>query len=200
MSRQSCDTWRKKWCNLAHLYWKVTPAEEKKILYDAENKNRMSKSATHNIQQTVIAKSNLQDVVSLISILYRNRELLLHCAVYIKLTAYDPDALKLLQSDVLTELIRSKFNVDRLLLRQKKGFLIVGPAGYNLSGMQFEKILPASSVADPYLFNYSGKADVHGLFLGWDKFGLNIIVDFDKHDDDKTNAIILILGNSGLYL
>ena len=33
--------------------------------------------------------------------------------------------------------------------------------------------------------------------IGRGKFGTNIIVDFDKRDDDKTNSRILILGNSG---
>lgn len=175
----------------------VTHAEEKKILHNAANKNRMSKSATHDLQQTVTAESNLQDVVSLISALHRNREPLLHCAVYIELTAHDPDALKLLQSDVLTELVRSKLNVDRLLLRQREGFQAVGPSGWNVFGAQFERVLLASSVANLYPFNYSGKTDAHGFYLGRDKFGSNIIVDFDKRDDDKTNANILILGNSG---
>ena len=175
----------------------VTPAEEKKILHNAANKNRMSKSATHDLQQTVTAESNLQDVVSLISALHRNREPLLHCAVYIELTAHDPDSLKLLQADVLTELVRSKLNVDRLMLRQQQGFQAVGPSGWNVFGAQFERVLPASSVANLYPFNYSGKTDAHGFYLGRDKFGSNIIVDFDKRDDDKTNANILILGNSG---
>ena len=175
----------------------VTPAEEKKILHNAANKNRMSRSATHDLQQTVTAESNLQDVVSLISALHRNREPLLHCAVYIELTAHDPDSLKLLQTDVLTELVRSKLNVDRLMLRQQQGFQAVGPSGWNVFGAQFERVLPASSVANLYPFNYSGKTDAHGFYLGRDKFGSNVIVDFDKRDDDKTNANILILGNSG---
>lgn len=175
----------------------VTPAEEKKILHNAANKNRMSRSTTHDLQQTVTAESNLQDVVSLISALHRNREPLLHCAVYIELTAHDPDSLKLLQTDVLTELVRSKLNVDRLMLRQQQGFQAVGPSGWNVFGAQFERVLPASSVANLYPFNYSGKTDAHGFYLGRDKFGSNIIVDFDKRDDDKTNANILILGNSG---
>jgi type IV secretory pathway VirB4 component len=84
-----------------------------------------------------------------------------------------------------------------MLLRQREGFLAVGPAGYNVFGIQFERVLPASSVANLYPFNYSGKTDPHGFYLGRDKFGSNIIVDFDKRDDDKTNSNILILGNSG---
>jgi len=175
----------------------VTAAEERKIIHNAANKNRMDKSNTNNLQQTVTAESNLQDVVSLVSSMHRNREPLLHCAVFMELTANDLDALKLLQTDVLTELVRSKLNVDRLILRQQEGFLSVGPAGRNVFGSQFERVLPASSAANLYPFNYSGKTDAKGFCLGRDKFGSNIIVDFDKRDEDKTNANILILGNSG---
>ena len=175
----------------------VTANEEKKIIHNAANKNRMDRSNTNDLQQTVTAENNLQDVVTLVSSMHRNREPLLHCAVYIELTSHDLDALKLLQTDVLTELVRSKLNVDRLMLRQREGFLAVGPAGRNVFGSQYERVLPASSVANLYPFNYSGKTDAHGLYLGRDKFGSNIIVDFDKRDDDKTNANILILGNSG---
>lgn len=175
----------------------VTANEEKKIIHNAANKNRMDRSNTNDLQQTVTAENNLQDVVTLVSTMHRNREPLLHCAVYIELTAHDLDALKLLQTDVLTELVRSKLNVDRLMLRQREGFLAVGPAGRNVFGSQYERVLPASSVANLYPFNYSGKTDAHGFYLGRDKFGSNIIVDFDKRDDDKTNANILILGNSG---
>jgi hypothetical protein len=175
----------------------VTAAEEKKIIHNAANKNRMDKSNTNDLQQTVTAESNLQDVVTLVSSMHRNREPLLHCAVFIELTAHDLDALKLLQTDVLTELVRSKLNVDRLILRQREGFLAVGPAGRNVFGSQFERVLPASSVANLYPFNYSGKTDPNGFYLGRDKFGSNIIADFDKRDDDKTNANVLILGNSG---
>lgn len=175
----------------------VTANEEKKIIHNAANKNRMDKSNTNDLRQTVTAENNLQDVVTLVSAMHRNREPLLHCAVYIELTAHDLDAFKLLQTDVLTELVRSKLNVDRLMLRQREGFLAVGPAGRNVFGIQYERVLPASSVANLYPFNYSGKTDAHGFYLGRDKFGSNIIVDFDKRDDDKTNANILILGNSG---
>src|SRR5574344_89666 len=175
----------------------VTAAEEKKIIHNAANKNRMDKSSTNDLQQTVTAESNLQDVVTLVSSMHRNREPLLHCAVFLELSANNLDDLKFLQTDVLTELVRSKLNVDRLMLRQREGFLSVGPAGRNVFGSQFERVLPASSVANLYPFNYSGKTDARGFYLGRDKFGSNIIVDFDKRAEDKTNANILILGNSG---
>lgn len=175
----------------------VTPAEEKRIIHNAANKNRMAGSNTNDLQQTVTAESNLQDVTTLVSTMHRNREPLLHCAVYIELIAHEYDALKLLQTDVLTELVRSKLNVDRLLLRQQQGFLCVGPSGRNVFGAQYERVLPASSVANLYPFNYSGKTDAHGFYIGRDKFGSNILVDLDKRDDDKTNPCCLILGNSG---
>jgi archaellum biogenesis ATPase FlaH len=57
--------------------------------------------------------------------------------------------------------------------------------------------LPASSVANLYPFNYSGKTDPRGFYIGKDKFGTNILVDFDRREGDKTNSNILILGNSG---
>ena len=97
----------------------VTPAEEKRIIQNAANKNRMNSSNTNDLQQTVTAESNLQDVATLVATMHRNREPLLHCAVYIELTASDYNSLKLLQTDVLTELVRSKLNVDKLLLRQQ---------------------------------------------------------------------------------
>ena len=175
----------------------VTPSEEKTIIHNAANKNRMAGSNTNDLQQTVTAESNLQDVTALVSAMHRNREPLLHCAVYIELVAHEYDELKLLQTDVLTELVRSKLNVDRLLLRQQQGFLCVGPSGWNVFGAQFERVLPASSVANLYPFNYSGKTDAHGFYIGRDKFGSNILVDLDKRDDDKTNPCCLILGNSG---
>lgn len=175
----------------------VTPSEERRIIHNAANKHRMSRSSTEDLQQTITAEANLQDVVTLVSSMHRNREPLLHCAVFLELTAPDYDALKLLQTDVLTELVRSKLNVDRLMLRQQEGFVSVMPAGRNAFGAQFERVLPASSVANLYPFNYSGKTDPHGFYIGKDKYGANILVDFDKRDDDKTSANILILGNSG---
>lgn len=175
----------------------VTPSEERRIIHNAANKHRMSRSSTEDLQQTVTAEANLQDVVTLVSSMHRNREPLLHCAVFLELTAPDYDTLKLLQTDVLTELVRSKLNVDRLMLRQQEGFVSVMPVGRNAFGAQFERVLPASSVANLYPFNYSGKTDPHGFYIGKDKYGANILVDFDKRDDDKTSANILILGNSG---
>ena len=95
------------------------------------------------------------------------------------------------------ELTRSKISVDRLTLRQKEGFLSVIPTGCNQFGAQYERVLPASSVANMYPFNFSGKTDPHGSYIGRDKYGTNILVDFDRRAEDKTTSNILILGNSG---
>lgn len=99
----------------------VTPVEERKIISNAANKNRMDRGSTNDLQTTVLAESNLQDVAAIVAQMHRNREPLLHTAVYLELCAHDLDQLKLLQTEVLTELIRSKLNVDRLMLRQKQG-------------------------------------------------------------------------------
>ena len=165
----------------------LTPAEEDRILHNAANKNRMNKSNPNDLRQTIIAETNLQDMISMEGSRHRNKEPLFHCAVYIELTAPDYDALKLLQTDVLTELVRSKLNVDRLLLRQQQGFCCASPVGYNAFGAQFERVLPANSVANLYPFNYSGKTDAKGFYVGRDKYGSNILVDFDQRDEDKTS-------------
>mgnify|MGYP002471729753 CR=1 FL=1 len=175
----------------------VTAAEERKIISNAANKNKLKKSNTNDLQETVVAEGNLQDVTNLVTTMHRNREPLIDTAVYIELIAHELDQLKELQTEVLTELIRSKLNVDKLMLRQQQGFISVMPSGYNAFAEQFERVLPASSVANLYPFNYSGKTDAIGFYLGRDKFGSNIIVDFNKRTDDKTNSNVLILGNSG---
>lgn len=59
----------------------VTPVEERKIISNAANKNRMDRSNTSDLQQTVLAESNLQDVTTIVAQMHRNREPLLHTAV-----------------------------------------------------------------------------------------------------------------------
>ncbi|MCM1167634.1 MAG: ATP-binding protein [Ruminococcus sp.] len=175
----------------------VTAAEEKRIISNAANKNRMQRNSTNDLQQTVAAESNLQDVAQLAADMHRNREPLLHVAVFLEMISDNLDNLRILQTEVQTELVRSKLNVDRLMLRQQHGFMSVMPSGRNMFREQFERVIPASSTANLYPFSFSGKTDEHGFYLGRDKFGSNIIVDFDKRAEDKTNANTLILGNSG---
>lgn len=141
--------------------------------------------------------ASLQDVVTLMANLRKNKEPLLHCSVFIELKAKSKQKLKELQTDIAMELTRSKIEVDRLTLRQKEGFLSVNPIGSNQFGSLFERVLPASSVANLFPFNFSGKTDPNGLYIGRDKYGTNILVDFDRRTEDKTTSNILILGNSG---
>ena len=175
----------------------VTPTEENAILHNATNKSRMERGNTNDMKQSITAEANLQDVAVLITTMHRNREPLVHCAVFIELSARDSDSLRTLRDDVTAELTRSKLNADRVLLRQREGFLASNPAGSNVFGSLYERVLPASSVANLFPFNYSGKNDPNGFYVGRDRYGSNIIVDLDRRAEDKTTASVLILGNSG---
>lgn len=174
----------------------VESMEQRKIIQNATRRNKM-RSGGNDMNETIEAEGNLQDVIELLATLRKNREPLLHCAVFIELKAKSRDALKELQSDISMELTRSKISVDRLTLRQKEGFLSVLPVGSNQFGGQYERVLPAGSAANLYPFNFSGKTDPQGIYIGRDKFGTNILVDFDRRAEDKTTSNILILGNSG---
>lgn len=179
------------------LYSRMVDAlEQRRIIQNATRRNKLH-SGSNDAMENITAEGNLQDVVTLIAELRKNKEPLLHCAVYLELKADSMQKLRELQSEILMELTRSKMSVDRLTLRQKEGFLSVLPVGYNVFKEQFERVLPASSVANLYPFNYSGKTDPKGFFIGRDKYGTNILVDFDRRAEDKTNANCLILGNSG---
>ena len=174
----------------------VESMEQRKIIQNATRRNRL-KSGGNDVNETIEAEGNLQDVIELLANLRKNKEPLLHCSVFIELKAKSMEKLKELQSDIAMELTRSKISVDRLTLRQKEGFLSVIPTGCNQFGAQYERVLPASSVANMYPFNFSGKTDPHGSYIGSDKYGTNILGDFDRRAEDKTTSNILILGNSG---
>ena len=180
-----------------HLYTRlVDGVEQRKILQNASRKNKLLANS-NDLEDSVTGEGNLGDVVELLGELRKNREPLLHCAVFLELSAGNPDKLRELQSDVSMEMTREKISVDHLSMRQKEGFIACMPCGYNIFGTQYERVLPASAVANLFPFNYSGKTDKNGFYLGKDKFGANIIADFDQRADDKTNSNVLILGNSG---
>ena len=174
----------------------VESMEQRKIIQNATRRNRL-KSGGNDVNETIEAEGNLQDVIELLANLRKNKEPLLHCSVFIELKAKSMEKLKELQSDIAMELTRSKISVDRLTLRQKEGFLSAVPTGSNQFSAQYERVLPASSVANLYPFNFSGKTDPQGAYIGRDKYGTNILVDFDRRAEDKTNSNALILGNSG---
>lgn len=174
----------------------VESMEQRKIIQNATRRNRL-KSGGNDVSESIEAEGNLQDVIELLANLRKNKEPLLHCSVFIELKAKSMEKLKELQSDIAMELTRSKISVERLTLRQKEGFLSAVPTGSNQFGAQYERVLPASSVANLYPFNFSGKTDPQGAYIGRDKYGTNILVDFDRRAEDKTNSNALILGNSG---
>ena len=174
----------------------VEVMEQKKIIQNATRKNKM-KSTANDMSEAVEAEGNLQDVIELLADMRKSREALLHCAVFIELKAKSLEGLHNLQEEIQMELARSKITVDRLTLRQKEGFLSAMPTGSNMFVTMYERVLPASSAANLYPFSFSGKTDEHGMYIGRDKFGTNILVDLDKRADDKTNSNVLILGNSG---
>lgn len=180
-----------------HIYTRyVDHIEQRKIFQNAQRKNTML-STSDDLQEAITAEGNLQDVTTLMAEMRKNKEPLIHCAVFIELRAPSLAKLEELQTEVSMELTRERITVDRLTMRQKEGFQSVSPCGHNAFASLFERVLPASSVANLYPLNYSGKTDPDGFYIGKDRYGTNIIIDFNRRSDDKTNGNILILGNSG---
>lgn len=174
----------------------VDGVEQQTIAQNAMRKNKM-KAGGNNINEVLEAQNNLELINDMITETIRNKIPLFHCAVFIEFKAKDKEELKELQSDVTMELTRSKMTADHLFLRQQEGFLSIFLTGKNILGTQFERVLPASAVSNLFPLNFSGKTDPHGIKIGRDKYGTNIVVDFDRRTSDKTNPNILILGNPG---
>ena len=168
----------------------VSPGEEDRIIDNANKKNKLDGSDPNKLRQAVAAESNLRDVAELVHKMHREHEPLVHCAVYLEMTADSKERLRQLQTDVLTELVRCKLNVDKLLLRQKQGFCCVSPVGSNVLGREFERVLPASSVANLYPFNYSGKTDPNGFYMeNTGKVRGVFDVNFDKREFSAVHII-----------
>ena len=92
------------------LYSRLVDAlEQRKIIQNATRKNKLSTGSNDAIEN-ITAEGNLQDVVTLIAELRKNKEPLLHCAVYLELKAESMPKLRELQSDIIMELTRSKMS------------------------------------------------------------------------------------------
>lgn len=90
------------------IYHRLVEAQEqRKIIQNATRRNKL-KSGGSDMNETIEAEGNLQDVIELLANLRKNREPLLHCSVFIELKAKNMDALKELQSEIAMELTRSK--------------------------------------------------------------------------------------------
>ena len=98
---------------------RVSDAERNKIINHAQRRNRM-KSGSNDLQETVEAEGNLQDVIDMLMDLNRQSEYLLHCAVFIELKAKTPEALSNLQSEVNMELLRSKLSMSSELSEKQE--------------------------------------------------------------------------------
>ena len=66
--------------------------EQRKIVQQAMRKNHMM-TTTNDVSESVKAQDNINDVVELLSELRRNKEPLLHTAVFIELRATTEDFL-----------------------------------------------------------------------------------------------------------
>ena len=80
----------------------VEPMEQRKILQNATRKNKLMPGG-NDVNETIEAQGNLQDVVELLTNLRKNKEPLLHCSVFIELKVRSLDKLKELQSEISME-------------------------------------------------------------------------------------------------
>lgn len=181
-----------------HIFTRpITPYDSNSIIRKAERKNKSMLNTSTEIKSKVVADENITDVADIIRKMHKDKETLYHCAVFIEMIAGSKEELDSLVNTVQPIINSSGIIVDKLWLQQKKGFNCVKPGGRNVFFEQFERVLPLESVANLFPISYSGKTDPKGIFIGKDKNGSNIMVDFDRRAEDITNPHILILGDSG---
>ena len=174
---------------------KMSTSEYETSVESSVNKNISDTSENQFIKRTK-ASQKLDIAEKLVEYLNTNQaEKMFSVSVFIEIIANSMEEMKKLSTDVTIRL--DGVTYDNLFLKQKYGFMAVNPFGYNQFGIQFERHMPSSSLANLFPFSYSGAIDKLGFYIGKDKFGGNIIVDFDKRDDTHTNSNIIILGNSG---
>ena len=181
-----------------HIYTRHMPTVERdEIFHRAQNRTNMQKRSSYKLHEQIEADEQLTTLSRMIRETQRTKETFVYCAVFIELIADSLERLQSKQIETQSILTHHKILVDKLYLRQLQGFESVKPNGKNAFGTEFERVFPASSVANLFPFSYSGKNDKNGFYIGRDQNGSNIIIDFDRRAEDKTNGHILILGNSG---
>lgn len=181
-----------------HIYTRHMPTVERdEIFHRAQNRTNMQKRSSYKLHEQIEADEQLTTLSRMIRETQRTKETFVYCAVFIELIADSLEHLQSKQIETQSILTHHKILVDKLYLRQLQGFESVKPNGKNAFSTEFERVFPASSVANLFPFSYSGKNDKNGFYIGRDQNGSNIIVDFDRRAEDKTNGHILILGNSG---
>ncbi len=173
---------------------KMNPLEYEKLLESYIRKNKAETYEKKQIGQ-IKADVNLKNTVKIISQLTERPDLsMFEVTAYIELIATSLEELKKLKVDVLSRL--DSISYDDMYLKQKEGFLAVNPVG-NYKNEEFSRHMDTESLCNLFPFSYSGKIDKEGFALGEDRYGGNIIIDFDKREKSRTNSNILILGNSG---
>lgn len=181
-----------------HIYSDVLNAVERsKAFLQAEKRNKSNFSTSKNMEGKQVGVDNLSDLRALITKAHKTNEKFINCAVFIEMSAKSLEKLKQLKTTVDGFLSTANITKDPLYTQQRDGFVSVAPFGFNIFTNEFQRVLPASSVANLFPFSYSGKTDKKGICIGKDVNGSNIIVDFDKRDSNKTNGHIAIFGNSG---
>lgn len=181
-----------------HIYIRpISNVESNNILKKAERKNKSQHNNSLELKSKVEADENILDVEKIIRRMHKNKETLYHCAVFIEMIASSKKQLDILNGDVQSLLNSSSIVIDKLWLNQRKGFNSVKICGRNTFYEQFERVLPLQSIANLFPLSYSGKTDPRGQYIGKDKNGSNIIVDFDRRTQNITNPHVLILGDSG---
>ena len=88
----------------------VESMEQRKIIQNATRKNKL-KSSGNDVNETIEAQGNLQDVVTLMANLRKNKEPLLHCSVFVELKAKSKQKLKELQTDIAMELTSEEYGI-----------------------------------------------------------------------------------------
>lgn len=174
---------------------KMGNRELEKSIESSVNKN-MSDTTLNQFVKSTQANHKLDATHKLVNYMYDNpNEMMFGVTVFVEVIGNSYDEMVNISDDVITKL--DGITYDALYMQQKEGFIAVNPAGKNVFTPQFEQHMPSSSLANLFPFSYSGCTDKEGDFLGYDKHGGNIIVDFNKRDDSHGNSNILILGNSG---
>lgn len=181
-----------------HIYNRVVAPEKQDKIFNAANRRNKAKfTSSRDATSQIEGESNLSDIKKMIKKSQDSKEAFLHCAVFIEIMAQSPEKLDERTTLVNTKLSNNHIVPDKLWLQQRDGFVSAAPFGFNIFGKEFERVFPATSVANFFPLSYSGKTDISGHYIGEDKNGSNIIVDFDLRSKDKTNGHIAIFGNSG---
>lgn len=176
---------------------KMGNSEYETSIEKSVNKYISDKTETQFIKKTK-ASQQLDITQELVQYLYKHKdERMFKVSVFIEAIGNSKEELEKLTNNIMIKL--DGITYDNLFLRQKEGFTSVNPCGFynDIFESQFEKHMPSSSLANLYPYSYSGLIDKNGFYIGKDKFGGNIIVDFDKRNNTHTNSNISILGSSG---